>query len=262
MKQLFRILILFLFMVPVCAQVIHAQGKLLKKVQERAGDKVVNAIFGDNKSSDESENTAQPADEQGSSETSISNTRGGGLTNTPPDVEANIAGAGSAFGKKNYSGAKYSVRQAILGIEMEIGQNILDQMPESVKGLDRVPGEDRVTSMSIGFVGLTIERTYRGGDQQLKVTIGNDAALLSAANLYMSSAGYASSQEQGQKQVTFQGQPGILAYDESSGYNLSVPFGQSSIFVAEGINFADEQEIMGAAEAFDLEKIKKELGEK
>jgi hypothetical protein len=261
MKQHLKIFLILFFLVPAGGQLIRAQGNLLKKVQERAEDKVVKGVFKDKNKSTETETTAQPGYEQTGSGTSPSNTRGGGLTNTPPNVPENIASAGSAYGKGNYREAKNAVRQAILGVEMEIGQNILKSLPETVKGLGKVAEEDRVSSMSIGFVGLTIERTYRGGDQQLKVTIGNDAALLSAVNLYMTSGMYTSSEETGQKQVTFKGQQGVLAYDESSGYTLSVPFGQSSIFVAEGINFSDEKEIMAAAEEFDLEKIKKELGE-
>jgi hypothetical protein len=261
MKQYLKIVLLLVILVPAYGQVIRAQGNLLKKMQERAEDEVVRGVFGDKKKSGDPGTTTQPGYEQTSSETSLSNTRGGGLTNTPPNVPENIASAGSAFGKGNYRDAKNAVRQAILGVEMEIGHNILESLPESVKGLVKVPEEDRVASMSIGFVGLTIERTYRGGDQQLKVTIGNDAALLSAVNMYMTSGVYTSSEETGQKQVTFKGEPGILSYDESSGYTLSVPFGQSSVFVAEGVNYSNEQEIMAAAEEFDLEKIKKELGE-
>lgn len=244
----------------------HAQARFLKKVQERAEDEAVDAIFG--KKKDNSDAAVQPVNSQGASGdysgsnsgSQSGNNRGGGLTNTPPDVPANINDAGSAFGSGNYQQAKYNVRQAILGVEMEIGQNILDELPESVQGLPRVQEEDRVSSMSVGFVGLTIERVYRQGDKQLKVTIGNDAAMLSAVNMYMT-AGYASSTDQGYKQVTFKGNQGILEYDDYSGYKLSVPFGQSSIFVAGGVNFSSEEEIMSAAEEFDLEKIKTELGE-
>jgi len=183
------------------------------------------------------------------------------LVTTPPDVKENIANAETAYKDKNYVDARYSIRQAILGVEMEIGHNILEDFPGSVKGLNTVPEEDKVTSGGIGFSGLTIERMYRATDQELRITVANDAILLASVNMYLSSGAYATSTEENQKRVTFKGYRGVLEYDEYSGYTLSVPFGQSSIFVANGINFASEQEIMAAAEEFDIEKIKKELGE-
>jgi hypothetical protein len=64
-----------------------------------------------------------------------------------------------------------------------------------------------------------------------------------------------------QKRTTFKGYEAILEYDEYSGYELSVPFGQSSIMLAKGVNFSNEEELMNAAENIDIEKIKKELGE-
>jgi hypothetical protein len=42
---------------------------------------------------------------------------------------------------------------------------------------------------------------------------------------------------------------------------LSVPLGQSSLIVWEAVNFATEQEVMAAANTFDIEGIKKMLGE-
>ena len=233
-----------------------AQAGLLRKMKERAEDEVVQGVFGDKK-----KKTAEPSLQQTTSESQPSNNRGGGLTNTPPNVPANIADAGSFFSSGDYRESRYAVRQAILGIEMEIGQNVLDGLPRSVGGLAMSANEDKVESMSIGFVGLTIERVYRQGDQQLKITIGNNAALLSGVTMYMSSAEYASSTDQDHKQVNLKGHPGILEYDEYSGYTLSVPMGQSSIFIAGGINYADENEIMDAAGEFDIEKIKNELGE-
>jgi hypothetical protein len=235
----------------------HANAQsFLRKLKERAEDEIINDVFGDSKSSGDA--TVR----QTSSSSGARNTRGGGLTHTAPNVEHNINLAASAFGEGSYTESRYAVRQAILGIEMEIGQQILDGFPDNVNGLKMIPEQDNVASMSIGFVGLVIERVYREKDQQLTVTVGNDAAMLSAANMYLTSGAYASTAEdQNHKQVKFNDHLGVLAYDEYSGYTLSVPFGQSSIFVAEGVNFATEQEIMAAAGEFDIEKIKKELGE-
>jgi hypothetical protein len=248
-------LVLGLILILLTGQETSAQS-FLRKLKERAEDEIVNDIFGGEK---EAENAGV---QQTSSASGMNNTRGGGLTNTAPDVVVNINDAQSAFKQGSYTEARYAVRQAILGVEMEIGQHILDGFPETVKGLKTVPENDHVASMSIGFVGLIIERVYRGNDRQLKVTVGNDAAMLSAANMYLTSGAYASTAEdQNHKQVKFKEYRGVLAYDDDSGYTLSVPFGQSSVFVAEGVNFESEQEIMDAANEFDIEKIKKELGE-
>ena len=248
-------LILGLVLILFTEQQISAQS-FLKKLKQRAEDEIIDDVFGENKK------TESASFQQTNSASGTENSRGGGLTHSAPDVAENISNAESSFKQGSYTEARYAVRQAILGIEMEIGQNILDGLPETVKGLKTVPENDNVASMSIGFVGLIIERVYLGNDQQLKVIVGNDAVMLSSVNMYLTSGAYASTaEEENHKQVKFKDYRGVLAYDDYSGYTLSVPFGQSSIFIAEGINFESEQEIMAAANEFDIEKIKKEFGE-
>jgi len=239
----------------------------IKKLKDKSEDKAIEKVFGKDKTDQNNQSNQTSYPDQGgssspsSSSSGASNNRGGGLSNTAPDVKANIKDAETAFEGKDYDNARFAVRQAILGIELEIGKKILKDLPESISGLDKVAEEDNVTSSGIGFVGLIIERTYRKGDQELRITIGNDAGLLSMANMYLASGSYASTQDQNHKQVKFKEYRAVLEYDESSGYKLSVPFGQSSILIAEGINFASEQEIMSAAEKIDIDNIKKELGE-
>ncbi len=268
MKKHGILLFLTLMIFSLAGEQSFSQG-LLKKLKNKSEDKVVEKIFGKENQNQNGQNgqnnqTNQDnyPDQGGSSSSSgVNNTRGGGLSNTAPDVKANIKDAGTSFEGKKYSDSRFSVRQAILGIELEIGKQILKGLPESISGLGKIDEEDNVTSSGIGFVGLIIERTYRKGDQELRITIGNDAGLLSAANMYLASGSYASTQDQNHKQVKFKEYRAVLEYDESSGYKLSVPFGQSSILIAEGTNFASEQEIMDAADKIDIEKIKKELGE-
>jgi len=86
---------------------------------------------------------------------------------------------------------------------------------------------------------------------------------MAGINAYLTNGGYAQQTggQQNWKQTKLKGYRGIIEYDESSGYKLSVPLGQSSLIVYEGVNFASEQEMMKAAEAVDVDGIKKMLGE-
>jgi len=228
---------------------------IIKRLKKKAEEKVIEKAFGEQEEEQEArQKTAHP---------SMTNTRGEGLVTTPPDVNKSIEEAETAFNKKEFTRSRHAIRQAILGVEMEIGSDILKGLPDKVELLGKDPERDRVTSNSIGFVGLTVERVYASDDQELEVTIGNDAAILSAVNMYLASGTYAqSSDEQDYKEVDFQGYRGILEYDDYEGYTLSVPFGQSSVLVVNGVNFAHEDAIMKAAGHFDLNQIKKQLEEK
>jgi len=70
-----------------------------------------------------------------------------------------------------------------------------------------------------------------------------------------------SSDETNQKTIRFQDHRAKIEYNDSEGYKLNVPFGQSSVFVLQGVNFDSEEHFMRAADNFDIETIKKELGE-
>ncbi len=230
---------------------------LLNRLKKKAENAVIK------KTPDEEKQTQEaPPAESTPTTGRPSNTRGVGLSKTAPDVKANIADAATAFNGKKYTDARYDIRQAILGIELEIGQGILKELPDKIAGLPKVDAEDNVTSSGIGFVGLIIKRVYRGGDQEFTVTVGNDAAMLSAVNMYLASGAYSSgSEQQNYKQVKFEDYPAVIEYNESTGYKLSVPFGQSSILVTEGVNFNNEDDFINASSAIDINNIKKQLGE-
>ncbi|MBN2173793.1 MAG: hypothetical protein JW731_06665, partial [Bacteroidales bacterium] len=256
MKKVVKLLSLVLVLSVFLGQAGYAQN-ILKKLKNKTEDKVIDKVFDDNTQSQD--NTyEQPS----SGSDRPSNTRGGGLENTKPDVGQNIKNAEASFGDKKYGDARYAVRQAIMGIELEIGENILKDLPASLEELPKNEEEDMVTSSGIGFVGLIIERTYRKDDKQMKVTIGNDAGMLSAVNMYLAAGGYAqSSSEQNYKQTTFKDHRAVIEYDENSGYKLSVPFGQSSILVTEGVNYESEDDFMNASNEINIDNIKKQLGE-
>jgi len=193
-----------------------------------------------------------------------SNKGGGGLISTPPDVKQNLADAEIAYKKNSYGEARYSVQQAMLGVELEIGNKILKSLPESVSGLNKEAESDQVTSTGWGWAGLTIQREYSDDkEKQFTAIIANNSAWMAGVNAYLASGGYAqqTNGQQNWKQTKLNGYRAIIEYNDGSGYKLSVPIGQSSIIVFEGVNFATEQEMMKAAEVFNIDGIKKELGE-
>jgi hypothetical protein len=87
---------------------------------------------------------------------------------------------------------------------------------------------------------------------------------MNAINLYFNNGGYAQTTggEQKWKQIKVKGNRAVIEYDDNSGYKVSVPLGQTSLVMYEGLNFATEQDMMTAVNAIDIDMIKKQLGEK
>ena len=194
------------------------------------------------------------------------NKGGEGLISPPPNVNENLTTAETSFKSAMYSDARYSIRQAMLGVEMEIGKKILESLPETIAGLKKDPATDKVTSSGwgIGWAGLTIQRDYAQEDKQLSFTIANNAAWMQAINLYFSNSAYmqTSGGEQKWKQIRVQEEKAVIEYDASTGYKLSIPVGQTTLLIYEGVNFANEQDFMNTVNQIKIAPIKKQLGEK
>jgi hypothetical protein len=229
-----------------------AAKALEKKAKEKAG--VEDSQTGDTNS----------ANSPGNNKSRPANKGGGGLISTPPDVNQHLSEAESSYKAGSYGEARYAVQQAMLGVEMQIGNKVLESLPEAVSGLEKVAESDQVTSAGYGWSGLTIHREYLKDDRELRTTVANNSAWMSAINMYMSNGGYAQTTngEQNWKQTKVKGHKAIIEYDDNTGYKLSVPIGQTSLIVWEGVNFASEADMMSAANSFDIDAIKNMLGEK
>jgi hypothetical protein len=249
-------LILFVFIVCL-SHTGHAQ--LIKKLK----DKVNNAL---NTGSSTSSNQSTQNGNNTTSSGSPTNTRGGGLTNTtPPDVNQQIADAEKSQAAGNYSDARYSIQQALMSIELQIGKQVLQSLPETVSGLQKDTTQNKVMSTQWGWNNLTIQSVYKKADQQMTVTIGSNSIYSGFVDLYFNNSMYTQTNSNGDKQNAKQtkvkGYKAVITYDESKGYTLLVPLGQSSLIVWECINFTTEQDVMNAANSFDIDGIKKMLGE-
>ncbi len=270
MKKRFSLVCLAMLLLGVAS----SQAQILKKLKqkaEQAAEKMVDkktddAIYG-KKNQAGGAGTEAAGGASGSGKVygrNPSNTSGGGLVTAPPDVKENLGAAETSYKGGSYSEARYALQQAMVGVEMQIGEKLLASLPQTIAGLPVEKEADQVTSTGYGWAGLTIHREYLQDDKQFSVTIANNALLLSAINMYLANGGYAQTTngQQNWKRVQVKGQKAVIEYDESSGYKISVPMGQSSMILFEGVNFKTEADMMAAANQIDIDKIKKTLGEK
>lgn len=237
--------------------------KKIKNAADRAADKIIDKktdeiIYGPDGKPTNTSSTGSAGSGKGG------NKVGGGLVTTPPNVDENLAAAETAFKGGNYGEARYAVQQAMLGVELEIGQRLLKSLPATVSGLEKDTTEDQVTSTGWGWAGLTIHREWGKGDKQFNLTIANNAVWMNAINLYLNNMAYGQTTggEQKWKQIKVKGARAVIEYDDNSGYKVSVPLGQTSLLVYEGVNFATEADMMAAVNTIDIDRIKTQLGEK
>jgi hypothetical protein len=259
----------------------HANSQVLNRLKQKAEGKgeqkageTIDNLFGGKKKQNQNTNgtTGTTGGNDGSTgngtnsggNSNAVNKGGAGLISTPPDVKQNLNDAEVSYKKASYGESRYAVQQAMLGVELEIGNNILKSLPETISSLPKDASADQVTSTGYGWAGLTIQRKYSDSkDKELRVIVANNAMWMSAVNMYMNSGGYAqqTNGQQNWKQTKVKGYRAIIEYNEGSGYKLSVPLGQASLIVYEGVNFANENEVITAASAVDFDSIKKMLGE-
>lgn len=256
-------IISFGLLIAGCLCFNSSQAQFLKKLKQKA-EQVINTTNGNNNNQQNNESSGASNNTNTPGNNNPSNKGGGGLVVTPPDVKENVMVAETTFGQGKYSEARYAIQQAMLGVEMQIGQQILKSLPQTVASLPYDPKVDQVTSTGWGWVGLTIKREYQTNDKELRFTITNNAAWMQAINLYFNNMGYAQQTggQQNWKQTRIKGYRAVVEYNDGAGYKLSVPLGQTSLLVYEGVNFATEQEFMKACEEIDIDGIKTKLGEK
>ncbi|HRI21591.1 MAG TPA: hypothetical protein PLA68_11590 [Panacibacter sp.] len=237
----------------------QSEAQLLKKLKDKV-----------NKTINPTSTTGTTSDQAGTNTTVDANGKpvnkgGGGLKNTPPpDVNEQIADAEQSHGAAKYSDARYSLQQALVGIEIQLGREMLKTLPSPVAGLEKDTTQDKVVSAQWGWSNLTIQRGYTDNkDKQLTVTISNNGMYSGFVTMYFNNAYgvQANADNQNMKQVKVKGNKAIIQYDDSKGYTLIVPIGQASMIVWEAINFTDETEVMNAANTFDIDGIKKQMGE-
>jgi hypothetical protein len=136
-----------------CSRTIHCCScagffkKIKDKVINKTIDKEVEKKTGVPSESSESGNNNNNSSSSGKP----TNKGGGGLTNTePPDVKAQMAEAETSHGAKNYSDARYSLQQALMGVEIQLGRQILKSLPPAIVSLPADTLQEKVMSTQWG----------------------------------------------------------------------------------------------------------------
>jgi len=258
-KHLLLLGILVFFLTGITTTASAQFPRLQRKLEEALEDKVVEkmeeeleedgGLFGEGSSSEESNRTSSP-----------NKIKGEGLS--APDAAQHITQAETQLSEKAYSDARYEVKQALIAIELAIGQEILEKdMPQQVGNMEYRPSEDQVASSGIGFAGLAILRSYKGGNERMQAGVYNNQTMLVQYQRILTNPSYYENSDVQYKTVRVQGIEGSLSFDNNNTYSLGIPFGQNSLFVLECSNFADENEVMAAASSFDLQSIMQRLDE-
>ena len=99
-----------------------ASKALEKKAKEKVG-------INDDTNDQSPDASGSPAGDAPQNRNRPTNKGGGGLTATPPDVNRNLSDAETSYKAGSYGEARYAVQQAMLGVEMQIGQKVLESMP-------------------------------------------------------------------------------------------------------------------------------------
>lgn len=235
----------------------------LKKVAEKEAEDAINKRLGIGNKSDVPENKSvsepatgrQPVANAEINANAEVNANTGRKKIKPPDVKKNISDAGSTFSGSHYRDTRYHLEQALIGVEAEIGYQILNSLPESIKSYNYDKEYDQVYVSGVGFTGMDIKRTYFDDSKEAEVSILSSSLI--AMPLMMGSSGYS----EGQKPIRVNGYEGRLEAREDGSYYIYIPIGQETVFTFQSYELNDEDEVMQFAENFDLDTIKSMLGE-
>lgn len=254
----------------------QAQG-FLKRLKDKAEKKVENAI--DKKIDGKTGSTQNPSstttdnnptsNQQNNGTASNSSNRpsnktGAGLQNSAvPDVAQQLNDIDKAYNTGNFNDARFAIQQALLGVELQLGKQLLQSLPNEISGLPKDTLQDKVISTHWGWDNMNMQRVYVKGDKQLTITIGNNTAYAGVLDMYFNNGYFqnANTADQKVKQIKIKNNRGIIKYDDREGYTLLIKLGQTGLVTCQGINFSNEQEITEAINTIDIDNIKKILGE-
>lgn len=161
------------------------------------------------------------------------------------EVAQKLDEASSSYGAGDLENARFALQQALQEVNIAIGNEILNLIPEELGEMTKVDEQDDVTGTNYGFAGLYISRSYQGEERESKIEIVSDSPLLAGINALLSMPVFMGSGPD-QKRIKVNGYKALLSRSEvpdgTVTYDVQLPFG-SSLLTFQSTGISDEKEI-------------------
>ena len=175
------------------------------------------------------------------------------------DVQTNLDAALTSYKAGDLDQARYSLQQALTGINQAIGKEILLILPTSMEGMVSDEQSDNLTGTTYGFAGLFVSRSYKGETSNASIDIISDSPMLAGINVILSMPAFGPS-DPNQKRIKVSGYKALLSRSASDdgtvSYTLHVPF-SNSLLTLNTTGIDSEDKVTGMANMIPVDKIVK-----
>src|SRR5512136_2858556 len=106
-----------------------------------------------------------------------------GLRLNAQDVNGQLNTATSSYASGDLENARFSLQEALNGVNQAIGQDILKLLPTTLGGMEVIASADNVTGTNMGFAGLYVNRDYQKDTvRDASLEIISDSPMLATVN--------------------------------------------------------------------------------
>ncbi|MBP6977803.1 MAG: hypothetical protein PHD61_05890 [Bacteroidales bacterium] len=173
------------------------------------------------------------------------------------DVSGQLNTATASYTSGDLENARFSLQEALNGVNQALGKEILDLLPGTLGGMNAQLDADNVTGTNMGFAGLYVNRDYQKDTiRDASLEIISDSPMLATVNSLLTMSTMFSS-DPNQKRIKIGSYKALMTKSESNdiiSYDIQMPFGNSMMtFKTNGI--ADEAEVTGLVNSLPITDI-------
>ncbi len=163
------------------------------------------------------------------------------------NFDSKIAEARAAYQSGNLDDARVALQDALNEVNMTIGKEVLELLPENMKDMSCDKTQDNVNGTGLGYAGIYVSRNYGTADnlKSADILIITDSPLLAGINTFLAMpAIMTSGTDSDQKRIKVGSYKAVLQINESEDgtkdYDVQIPFGTSLLtFHCDGYGEAD-----------------------